>query len=97
MDALTLSGLAKVTVYVNTLTRCRQCDATKRRLTERGVTFDVVAIDSPELAETLAWFKERGFTSAPIVVLYNHDDTERDIWAGFRPDLVDEHFPKVTE
>ena len=60
--------------------RCQMCVATKRRLTERGIPFEVEDITDPlNHAAALAL----GHQSAPVVVV----GTES--WAGYRPDLID--------
>jgi glutaredoxin-like protein NrdH len=86
----TESGLATVTVY--TKDACVQCDMTKKRLRLAGIPFDEVAVDDPANAEALTYITEqRGFRAAPVVIVYNADDSERAIWGGYRPDLIDDH------
>lgn len=94
---LSITGIARVVVHVKELSRCVQCDAAKRKLDELGVPYDTVPIDLPEHADLLQAIKDRGHLGAPVVILYNADGTERDIWTGYRPDLIAEHFPKVDE
>lgn len=66
------------TVKVYTQPNCSQCEATKRKLTEKGVEFEVRDITDEDREK----FSQMGFRSAPIV------DTGEDIWAGFRPDKL---------
>lgn len=73
-----------MSVTVHTKPSCVQCKATFRKLDDHGVTYDVVQLT----ADSAMAFKEQGFASAPIVIT----DTEK--WAGFRPDLINQHFPK---
>lgn len=61
---------------------CVQCDATKRRLTERGIFF--LAVDLTEDAEAMARVESWGYRQAPVVeVGPDHH------WYGYRPDLID--------
>lgn len=71
--------LSPVTVYSKP--HCRQCTATKRRLTEKGVPFTEEDIREPG---NLAAAKALGHLVAPVVVV------GRESWAGYRPDLIDE-------
>lgn len=54
-----------MTVTVYTKPDCRQCDATKRYLSERDVSFEV---ESLEDAANLAAAKALGHMGAPVVV-----------------------------
>lgn len=73
------------TVRVYTKPDCRQCDATKRRLDEKHIAFEIEDATSPE---NLAALKAEGWGSAPVV-LTNVDGVEVG-WAGYRPDMIDE-------
>lgn len=67
-----------ITVYSKP--RCVQCDATKRALTKRGISFDEVSIaDDPQALDQL---KDMGFRQAPVVLAGD------DSWSGFRPDKI---------
>ena len=67
------------TVIVYSKPACPQCTMTKKALTQRGVSFREEALDS----EVIEKFAERGFRSAPIVVV------GETAWAGFQPDMID--------
>lgn len=68
-----------ITVYSKP--SCVQCTATYRALDNKGVRYEVVDLTAqPE--EVIDAFKARGLMQAPVVV------TDRDEWAGFRPDKV---------
>lgn len=69
------------TVRVYTKPDCRQCDATKRKLTEKGIVF--VLEDLTEQGN-LAAAKALGHAQAPVVVVGEES------WAGYRPDLIDQ-------
>lgn len=73
--------MAAITVY--TTPNCSQCDATKRMFDKGGIEYDVV--DLAEAPDTLAEFKARGLTRAPIVQTAIDGLTE---WSGLRPDLI---------
>lgn len=61
---------------------CMGCTATKRRLDQRGLAYEVLqAADYPEEVDRLATLA--GCT-APLVVAPDQ------VWAGFRPDLIDQ-------
>lgn len=76
----------KVTVY--TQDNCQQCNATKRTLDKYGVPY------TAELAtnhlDVVAWAKQEGMGSAPVVMV--HDVTGQLVaaWSGFRPDKIKE-------
>lgn len=64
----------QVTVY--TVPNCPQCMTTKRMMEKEGIEYSEVALqNNPEKLEE---FKEKGYTSAPIVT------TDIKIWSGFR-------------
>lgn len=71
-----------MTVTVFTKPQCQQCEATKRRLNDRGITFETV--DLSENPETLAQLVHAGYRQAPVVI------TPDASWSGYRPDLIDE-------
>lgn len=67
-----------VVVYSNP--NCVQCEQTKRFLTLKGIEFEAKMIqDSPEI---LPLIQEKGYTSAPIVVVGQTS------WSGFRLDKL---------
>lgn len=63
---------------------CVQCNATYRKLDEKGIEYVVRDITAPENEHLIEEFKERNLLSAPIVIAANGE------WSGFRPDLIDE-------
>lgn len=69
------------TVRVYTKPDCRQCDATKRRLTDKGIEFTTEDLTDEG---NLTAAKALGHSSAPVVVVGEES------WAGYRPDLIDE-------
>lgn len=67
-----------VIVYSNP--NCVQCEQTKRFLTLKGIEFEAKMIqDSPEI---LPLIQEKGYTSAPVVVVGQTS------WSGFRLDKL---------
>lgn len=68
-------------VVVYTKPRCQPCSATKRRLREKGITFEEADLREPGNLEAA---KALGHLEAPVVVV------GRVSWSGFRPDLIDE-------
>lgn len=74
----------RVTVY--TKPQCPQCDATKRRLTKRGVDFTLVDLtETPAALEYVT--DDLGYHQAPVVVVEDGDGENH--WSGFRPDRID--------
>jgi glutaredoxin-like protein NrdH len=67
-----------VTVYSNP--NCTACEQTKRFLTLKGVVFESKMIS--ESPEVFALIEEKGYASAPIVVVGD------DSWSGFRLDRL---------
>lgn len=67
-----------VTVY--TLPSCVQCESTKKYLTNKDVTFEVVDLSKDESAMNLV--KTLGYAAAPVVVAGEAH------WSGFRPDML---------
>lgn len=76
------------TVRVYTKPDCRQCDATKRRFTEKGIEFEVEDLTDEG---NLAAAKALGHASAPVVVVGDES------WAGYRPDLIDDVAKRIGE
>lgn len=75
-----------ITVY--TKPECIQCDATKRELMRRGITYNTV--DLTKSAEALEKVKQLGYRQTPVVV------TPTDHWSGFRPDKLKALDPNGT-
>lgn len=73
-----------ITVTVYTQPHCRQCDATKKQFTKRGIPFTEQPIDDDVRAAAI----ELDITSAPIVCV--SIDGVESWWGGFRPDRIDE-------
>lgn len=63
-----------VTVYSNP--NCTACEQTKRFLSVKGIPFESKMIS--ESPEVFALIEEKGYASAPIVVVGD------DSWSGFR-------------
>ena len=70
-----------MTITVFTKPQCQQCEATKRRLYDRGIAFETV--DLSENPETLTQLIHAGYRQAPVVI------TPDAAWSGYRPDLID--------
>lgn len=68
-------------VTVLSKNQCKQCDFTKRVLTEKGIPF--VEHNMEEDATALARAKELGYLQAPVVILPDGSS-----WSGFRPDMI---------
>ncbi|MGN0109423.1 MAG: glutaredoxin domain-containing protein [Bifidobacterium sp.] len=71
-----------MTITVFTKPQCQQCEATKRRLHDRGITFETV--DLSENPATLTQLVQAGYRQAPVVI------TPDAAWSGYRPDLIDQ-------
>lgn len=70
----------KMSVIVYSNPNCVQCEQTKRFLTVKGIEFEAKMIqDSPEVFSLI---EERGYSSAPVVVV------GEDSWSGFRLDKL---------
>ena len=68
---------------------CQQCDATKRALTKRGLTYIESDLYAEENAHVLEVAKARGMSAAPIVCVQDDATSlELAMWSGFRPDLI---------
>jgi glutaredoxin-like protein NrdH len=67
-----------VTVY--TLPACVQCESTKKYLTNKDVSFEV--IDLSEDAAAMEMVKSLGYQAAPVVIAGDEH------WSGFRPDKL---------
>lgn len=71
-----------MTVTLYTKPHCVQCTATYRALNDKGIEYDVVDISEDEQA--LAYVKELGHLSAPVVVAREGDQIVNH-WSGFNP------------
>lgn len=70
-----------MTVTVYTQDPCVQCTATLRQFKKHGLLVEEAALEQhPQVLETA---REKGYSSAPVVVLGNGE-----MWAGYRPDLI---------
>lgn len=74
------------TVRIYSKPRCVQCDATKRRLDEKGIPY--IEEDATDPANTEA-IKALGYQQAPVVIVSYGDPKNEEHWSGFRPDLID--------
>lgn len=79
---LRADGEVNVIVYVKP--DCVQCDATKRRLTQKGIPFQEA--DATE-ENTRAALVCAGYLSAPVVFV--EADSGKQRWAGYKPDRID--------
>lgn len=75
-------GIIIVTVYSKP--SCVQCNATYRKLDEKGIDYKIEDLTLPENEHLLTEFKNRDLLSAPIVVTPSNE------WSGYRPDLIEE-------
>ena len=71
-----------MTITVFTKPQCQQCEATKRRLRDRGIAFETV--DLSQNPATLTELVQAGYRQAPVVI------TPDATWSGYRSDLIDE-------
>jgi len=70
-----------MTITVYSKPHCVQCEATKKRFTDNGVSFDV--IDVTKDAEAMDLIISKGFVAAPVV------NANGDWFSGFNPDKID--------
>lgn len=76
------------TVIVWSKSRCVQCDATCRALTDKGIDHEVYDLALfPDAVDAL---RAANFLQAPAVQF------REDLWTGFRPDKIDEIKSKVA-
>ena len=75
-----------MTVTVYTMPNCYPCEATKRRLEQRGIAYTVESLAKSETGLALA--AAHRITAAPLVAAGGK------VWGGFRPDLIDEILPE---
>ena len=68
-----------ITVY--STPSCQQCRLSYLALDAKGLTYEVV--DVTENSAALAYVRELGYLTAPVVVVSEHDH-----WNGFRPDQI---------
>lgn len=77
------------TVTVYTKDNCRQCDATKRWLKARDVTYVEADLTDPGNLEAA---KALGHQAAPVVVVaYDGEPGPEVSWSGFNPFQLAEH------
>ena len=67
---------------------CQQCTATTRRMDRHGVAYREEALD--EHPNVVAYAKEQGWTSAPVVMVFDVTGQLVAAWSGFRPDKIKE-------
>ena len=67
-----------VTVFSKPM--CVQCDATKRALKRKGISF--AEVDITQDADALEQVKALGYVQAPVVVAGGEH------WSGYRPDKI---------
>lgn len=88
-------GPHKTAITVYTKTACVQCDQTKAMLERRGVPYTTVDVTKDPVA--LDYIKTTlGYLSAPVVVAWPEHLVDPIDWSGFRPDLIDKHFPRAA-
>lgn len=68
------------TITVYSKPACVQCDATKRALQARGLSYEVVDLTQDDSAMQMV--VSLGYRQAPVVVAGDAH------WAGFRPDMI---------
>ncbi|TFH97828.1 glutaredoxin family protein [Micrococcus lylae] len=83
------------TIVLHTTPTCQQCTATKRFLDNRNVRYDV--IDLTQDRDAHVFVTKLGYTSAPVIVIFNEDGEPVQDWSGFRPDLISAMFPLHAE
>lgn len=71
-----------MTITLYTKPSCVQCDATKKHLSNLGLSYQIVDLLEDESA--LATVKGLGYLAAPVVVV------EDEHWSGYRPDKIEE-------
>ena len=60
-----------------------QCNATYRKLDERGIAYEVIDVTQNEIAAV--YVKETlGYLQAPVV-----ETPDGEHWSGYRPDLIE--------
>lgn len=70
---------ATITIYETA--GCMQCRTTKRYLDKQGVDYDVRPLAEPWISA----LKERGYSSAPGVVVRTAAGAIVDLWGGYNP------------
>lgn len=78
------------TVTVYSKSNCRQCDATKRWLKQRDVTFSEIDLTADE--KNLEAAKALGYQEAPVVVVGFGTPGDEAHWSGFDPNELNKHF-----
>lgn len=75
--------MTTITVYT-TGPACPQCALTERVMTAAGIPFTDIDLTREENAAARDYVTgDLGYTSAPVVVVDDHDH-----WSGFQPDLI---------
>lgn len=80
-SAIHAEGRGRMAVTVYSKPACVQCNATKRALDGKGISYK--SVDISEDPNALDVVKAMGYMQAPVVV------TENDHWSGFRPDKIE--------
>lgn len=70
-------------IEIFTRPNCGQCTATKKWLNRDGIPF----IESELDEEHLAYARDSGITSAPLVIVWEEDRIVSS-WGGFRPSNI---------
>lgn len=70
--------MSNVTVYSKP--NCPQCTQTKKKLEQKGITFEVIDISQDKKAAQTV--NDLGYRQVPVVV------SGEKHWSGFRPDLL---------
>lgn len=75
-------------VVVYTKPECQQCTATVRTFGRKGQ--DVEQASLHEYPNVLAYAQEQGWTSAPVVLVFDGAGAMVAGWSGFQPDKIKE-------
>lgn len=74
---------------------CAKCRMTERKFKVKGIPYTrktLLTGDNKEYTDKkLAQFKEQGFSSFPIVKVYNEDGSLVDSWCDLRMDKLNEY------
>lgn len=78
--------MTKVTVF--TQNNCQQCNATKRWMDKKNISYDAINMDD----ETNAGVRDRliaqGHLQAPIVEIHDESGNLVESWGGFQPTKI---------
>lgn len=72
-------GMEMIKIY--TAPHCSQCTATKRKLDQLNIKYELVDVDENITKELV----DMGFKQLPVVITYD------DKWSGFRPDKIEKY------